>query len=279
MYTNGYTLSIKSEKGNFLREENKDNQRRVYLPYDSEYSLYIKNKNSRRAMVEVRIDGKLIHPEGWRFILNSNSSEELKRFIIDGDLNKGKRFKFVNPEGSGEDPNDPDNGFVEVRIYEEIPNWIYNINANVTWYPTPATDDNWYVMSDSSSFSSSEPSGPIARGLLKASGPMFRSASTTINTNYCSVSNSEPGVTVGGKEVADKVNLVPGFTVSSIPIILKLRLYSVNTQEIPKQTTMAKTKESCPACFGRGFVYDFDNNNSHLCGLCGGDGKKLAILP
>jgi len=58
MYSNKLAVAIKSA-GKVLREFNKDE---VYLPFGKEYSIFIKNMNSHRALVKVTVDGlSLIH--------------------------------------------------------------------------------------------------------------------------------------------------------------------------------------------------------------------------
>jgi len=72
--------------GKILREVNNT----VYLPFGSEYSLLMKNLESRKAKVQVSIDGSDI---GNSLVINPNSELELERFL--NDLNSGNRFKFI----------------------------------------------------------------------------------------------------------------------------------------------------------------------------------------
>ena len=53
MYNNKLAVAIKSA-GKVLREFNKDE---VYVPFGNEYSIFVKNMNSVRALVKVSIDG------------------------------------------------------------------------------------------------------------------------------------------------------------------------------------------------------------------------------
>jgi hypothetical protein len=66
----------------------------VYLPFGSEYSLLIKNLNTVRAIVKVKIDGAEV-TQGVNLVVQPGSSIELERFIKNGNLNAGNRFKFL----------------------------------------------------------------------------------------------------------------------------------------------------------------------------------------
>jgi hypothetical protein len=89
MYNQKLAIAIKSH-GKVLREH----QDTVYLPFGSEYSILIKNLNSVKALVKVEIDGTDVGG-GEQFIVNGNSEVELERFIVNGTLDQGNRFKFI----------------------------------------------------------------------------------------------------------------------------------------------------------------------------------------
>jgi len=72
MYSNKLAVAIKSA-GKVLREFNKDE---VYLPFGKEYSIFIKNMNSVRALVKVTVDGTDIG-DGTRFVVDGNSTFDI----------------------------------------------------------------------------------------------------------------------------------------------------------------------------------------------------------
>jgi hypothetical protein len=126
-YAHGFVVSIIGPHGN-IREASDGNDRVARLPYESEYKIRIKNKNSLRAKVSVLVDGMDISP-GRMFILAANETVDLERFIQDGDLDKGNKFKFVNAikgaaTGEIQDPHNPNLGVVEVRFYREITSYL-----------------------------------------------------------------------------------------------------------------------------------------------------------
>ena len=84
------------------------------MPFDSEYAIRLKNRNSRKAIAKVYIDGEDVSPNS-RFILDANSTFDLERFVKD--LDKGDKFKFVSLSNNEvADKNNPENGCIEVHF-------------------------------------------------------------------------------------------------------------------------------------------------------------------
>lgn len=88
MFANKFVLSVKANH-KILRE----NQGVVTLPFGQEFSLLCKNLNSRRAMVSISVDG--VDATDGKLIIEPNGSIDLERFIRNGNLNSGNRFKFI----------------------------------------------------------------------------------------------------------------------------------------------------------------------------------------
>lgn len=89
MYQDRLAVAIKSS-GKVLREF-KDT---VYLPFGCEYALFIKNLHAQRVKLHIEIDGQSV-TGSQGFILRANTSFDLERFIKDGNLTEGNRFKFI----------------------------------------------------------------------------------------------------------------------------------------------------------------------------------------
>jgi hypothetical protein len=52
----------------------------VYLPFGSEYSIYIKNLSSKKAVATITVDGQdVLNGDG--IIINGNDTSELEGFI------------------------------------------------------------------------------------------------------------------------------------------------------------------------------------------------------
>lgn len=96
MYNSKLAVCIKAA-GKVLREQ-KD---QVYLPFGSEYSIFIKNLNSVRALVRLNLDGVDV-TDGTDLVVGPNSSIDLERFMKKGNLSQGNRFKFIERSGKVE---------------------------------------------------------------------------------------------------------------------------------------------------------------------------------
>lgn len=88
MYQEKFVAAVKS-KGKILREKNGV----VTLPFGSEYTLLLKNLNSRKAQVTISIDGIDVL-DGKHLLIDPNSDMEFEGFL------KGntayKKFRFIN---------------------------------------------------------------------------------------------------------------------------------------------------------------------------------------
>ena len=92
MYHNKLVASLKAN-GKILREF-KDT---VYIPFGSEYSFLLKNLNTKRALVNVFIDGEDMTPGG--LVINAGQEIDLERSIKNSNLTEGNRFKFIERTG------------------------------------------------------------------------------------------------------------------------------------------------------------------------------------
>lgn len=87
----------------------------VYLPFGSEYSLLLKNLNSRRASVKIQIDGEDVL-DSHSLILGPNESTELEGFLR-GNVARN-RFKFIHKTKEIQDYRGDrvDDGFIRVEF-------------------------------------------------------------------------------------------------------------------------------------------------------------------
>jgi hypothetical protein len=97
MYENKMAVAIKVG-GKVLRE--KDDT--VFIPFGSEYTLYVKNMNSVRALVRFQIDGTDA-TDGVSVIVPANGHIELERFLKAGNMSSGLKFKFIERTAKIED--------------------------------------------------------------------------------------------------------------------------------------------------------------------------------
>ena len=127
MYNNGFIVSVMDSAGNILRESNSNE---VYLPFNSEYKIRLRNNHSRNAVANVGIDGTDAF-NGQRIIVPSGGSVDLERFCLDGNRDSGRRFKFVPLSDSRvQDPTSSENGKIMVEFFSEaiLANVWYNLN-------------------------------------------------------------------------------------------------------------------------------------------------------
>lgn len=130
MYNNKLVCSVKAN-GKFLREDVRDNESIVYLPFKTEYSLFLKNLASRRALVHVDIDGKNMTEGG--LIVNAGQSVDLER---PANFSEGRKFKFIEKtqEISNFRGDNPEDGLVVVKWQFEKPS--YNVRIE-PWTQSP----------------------------------------------------------------------------------------------------------------------------------------------
>lgn len=86
-YKNNFAVAIR-HNGCILREL-KD---LIYIPFGSEYSVLLKNKNSLKAVVDVEIDGQDVL-DGNSIIVPANDSVELKGFMRGSTVRN--KFRFI----------------------------------------------------------------------------------------------------------------------------------------------------------------------------------------
>lgn len=133
VYSNNFVATVKV--GGKILRENKDV---VALPFGSEYSIYLKNQNSVRALVRVSIDGQPLSDvaDGW-IIIGANQTLELERFIRNGNFSKGNRLKFIERTGSVEEHRGigVDDGLVRVEYkFEKVVQYTQWLGGNYTIY-------------------------------------------------------------------------------------------------------------------------------------------------
>jgi hypothetical protein len=244
MYNQKLVASIKV-KGKILREF-KDT---VYIPFSSEYSILLKNLHTQRAVVNVYLDGENVVPGG--LVIDPGRSVDLERWIKNGNLSEGNKFKFIERTQAIEDgPRGIklEDGLVRIEYQFEIPRPILNIPQ---WSSTTLT-----------------------RGISGSTGdwasPMGATYSTNASLNSMNVTASaasfqnETGITVPGSKSTQSFQHV---TVGALDptvhnIVLKLVGDLGNNKPVEKPVTV-KHKPKCVTC-GK-------QNRAHakFCSECG----------
>jgi hypothetical protein len=129
MYNNKLVASVKVG-GKIMREQGET----VYLPFGSEYSFLLKNLNSRKAQVKIEIDGEEV--TGGGLLISPNQTVDLERFILQGNLDKGPKFKFIEKteQISAHRGDRIEDGIVRISYQFEAAPTYYTMNYNTTLY-------------------------------------------------------------------------------------------------------------------------------------------------
>ena len=123
MYSNKLVASLKAN-GKILREF-KDT---VYIPFGSEYSFLLKNLHTQRTVVNIFIDGDNIVEGG--LVINAGQEVNLERYIKNGNLTEGNRFKFIErtqPIEDGPRGVKLEDGLVRIEFQYEQPRPVLNV--------------------------------------------------------------------------------------------------------------------------------------------------------
>jgi hypothetical protein len=254
----------------------------VLLPFGAEYSILIKNLKSRRIMASVSIDGQDVS-DGQRFIAGPNSSVEIERFIRNGNLQAGNRFRFIERSAAVEEHRgiQPDDGIVRVECWTEQAEperktVIEEIHRTYPSYPYPWPvyprphypwpSEPWVTYTSGSIVNQNV--GDIAYTMNSATtkSETLRSFSGNVQAMNCCV-NSAPsgmaGITVPGGESTQTFSNGAWFPVEAQSDVLVLNLRGCVAGKAVKQPITVKTKKQCVTCGKTG------KSSEQFCGRCG----------
>lgn len=260
MYNNKLVVAVKSN-GKILRETTD----LVTLPFGSEFSVLVKNLNSRRAKFTLHIDGTDVL-DGTEIIVNANSEVEMKRFIRNGNMDEGNAFKFIERTQAIEDgPRGikMDDGVIRVQFWfeKEVPivNTVYT--RDIWWNERYSKGIYGNV---SGTFADSSPSYST-KGAMRG---MSASASANSNLQNAALSSAssfstqeavggatmdsmpvnDAGITVPGSKVEQKFTTVYGFNAETQSHVIVLRMTGrVGNIEVAAPVTV-KTQPKCTTC-------------------------------
>lgn len=248
----------------------------VSLPFGSEYSIFIKNLDSARAQVNVSVDGSVA---GDNLVIAPNSSLDLERFIRNGNLDAGNRFKFIERSADVEKHRgiSADDGIIRVEGWRErvvkvvdvpVPRY-YDVPYPVPrpYYPPTRPWPRPWPYGAMGRAGGPRPQHPTARGrstpprpdLSAKLGPTLRSMS--MHTEE--VGRSDAGITVPGSESQQKFQSVRGFPLEANSVVVVLHLRGVIGEIVVSKPVTVKTKNTCSTC-GR-----TEKSGVNFCSRCG----------
>ena len=217
----------------------------VFLPYASEYEIYLKNLNTVRASVRVFIDGNDVL-SGRSLIIEPNSDLSLERSIAGGNLTEGNKFKFIERTETIEKHRGigAEDGIVRIEYqYEKIPQFqhpTFTQHSN-DWYGTPSSND-WY----------GTPRSNVSKGIGGASLSTTRAYSTNA------------GITVPGGHSTQSFKQGSYFAVEDTKHVIVLRLLGESKDYEPVTNPVTvKHKPECQTC-GK-----LNKSGSKFCSECG----------
>jgi len=281
MHSHSFVTAIKVD-GNVLRED----RGVVSVPFGSEYSIFLKNLGTVRALAKVSIDGEDATDDTW-LIVNPNQSLDLERFIRNGNIDRGNRFKFIKRSAKVEEHRGikAEDGLVRVeykfeKVYEPPKVVEHHYHHHHDWdyyypyypypYPYPYLPHYPYTTyyttsggqgeawdnsvqgnacnSDNVSDASANHAFTHTSGSLHSKG--------AVAANFCSTSHAEgllrqaedPGITVPGSLSEQKFVDGEWFDTEAKSHVIVLRLVgAVRGKEVRRPITV-KTKTKCPTC-------------------------------
>jgi hypothetical protein len=269
MYQSKLVASLKAN--NKILREFKDT---VYVPFESEYSILIKNLNTVRAVVNVFIDGENQTPGG--LVVDVGREVELERSIKNGNLTEGNRFKFIERTGAAEQHRGVklEDGIVRIE-YQFEQRQVFAVGStnhyinNLSSYPG-TTDKFTLTASGSTTVTniSQMNVGGALRGIdLSANGSAMAQAASASVSKYCADNGvnsftgevhegcatmdmfNDAGITVPGSRSTQKFSTtyMGPLEAEKHTIVLKLLGETPDNKPVLKPVTV-KHKPKCTTC-------------------------------
>jgi hypothetical protein len=230
MYSNKFAVAVKIDD-KVLREDDG----KIIIPFGLEYTLMLRNLNSKKAVVKVSIDGQDVL-DNKRLIVQPNDSLELKGFLKGHDATHN--FKFIERTKEVEDYRgiEIEDGLIRVEYWFEK-------DVEYTTYTTPFVyrtiwwdSNDWYSHTDSFG------------ALNTPDQRTFGGSGTSMSCNYSSLESSyninDSGITVHGDDASQHFNSGYTNTLESLSSVIVLRL--IGTKDNKVITTREKIQ--CSSC-------------------------------
>lgn len=254
MYSNKLVSSIKVD-GKVLREF-KD---QVYIKFGSEYSIFLKNLNTKRVMVTIHIDGNNVTPNA--LVLNPNEEVTLERSLANGSLTVGNKFKFIELTPSIEKHRGikSEDGLIriEFQFEKQFTSNTFMWNDVVPYNGSPKyVHDTAFWGSETTMFSSR--TVPTTADI---SGPV---TTTRASLNNCNGTVNDTGITVPGGKSEQRFSTVSRFPLETEKhvMIFKLLGQDPNAEKITQTIDVSK-KATCVTCNRKNKI------TAHYCSNCG----------
>jgi hypothetical protein len=241
MYSNNFVVVVK-HRGKVLRESENGI---VRLPFGSDYTILLKNKDSRKAVADVEIDGEQV---AAGVIVPGNKSVELKGALNGLEVRNHFRFIEKTREISNHRGDRADDGLVRVEYrfekYTSEPQYTITFSDSPCKRKGPGAFDNDTCYWTHSVYDTAGLPG-------------------TVKCSYSCDSINTAGITVKGAET--KQDFVYGYVkpLEKQSHVIVLQLKGVVRKKRVKRAVTVKTRIQCSTC-GR-------KSRSHVkfCNNCG----------
>jgi hypothetical protein len=246
MFSNKLVASLKAN-GKILREF-KDT---VYIPFGSEYSILLKNLDTRRVIVNVYIDSENMVEGG--LVIRPGQEIDLERSIKNGNLSQGNKFKFIERTSSIEKHRGIklEDGLIRVEYqFEKIqPNWYYNGPITTTWHNNIGNYNPSIFRGTTISQGSGCVSSTTTMGIVQNSAISQPDATYSSTATLTSASLNDIGITVPGS-ISDQAFATVGWFPTEVEkhsIVLKILGETPDNKPITRAVTV-KNKPKCVTC-------------------------------
>ena len=246
MYNSNFVLCVKQNE-KILRED-KDN---ILLPFGSEYTLLLKNLESKKALVKVSIDGEDVL-DGQGLIIAPNCTTEITGFLQGRHAKNAFRFIEKTQEISDFRGDRIDDSLIRVEVQFEKVRPIYE---TAIWYDYHS--DNTGAVGHTGSQDIN------FRGAnYNCNDEVVKSLNSNVNC-MAAMAMPEDGITVKGTKINQNFSYgsIGELEYESIVLVLKLKGYKEN-KRVQKVITV-QDKKTCPTCGKNHKV------NSNFCDRCG----------
>jgi hypothetical protein len=286
MYHNKLVASLKAN-GKILRE----NKETVLIPFGSEYSFLIKNLNTTRALIHIFIDGESVVSNG--LVLNAGQEIDLERYVRNGNLTEGNRFKFIERTSAIEDHRGVklEDGLVRIEfqfelppmLSNDLPGWQQQQLWNGIKYGTITAMGSSQVSATTTQMNV----GGAMRGVDYSKGEAIKASATSAVNDYCFANNIKPqgevhdgmatmdwneaGITVPGSHSSQtfSTTIMGRMETEKHSIVLKLLGETPDNRPVTKPVTVDR-KPKCQTC-GR-----LNQATADFCIKCGTSLKIFA---
>jgi len=234
MYQNKLVACVRVN-GRVLRED----AGAVLLPFGSEYTIYFKNMNGTKALIDVDVDGRQVIKG---LIVEPGASVELERFV--DDLQSGRKLRFIErtEEIEARRGIKEEDGLIHISYRFEVPSTEY---YQIPWQPQYYGQPYWYGANWTGDISNTV--SPCLRGGRGMSSGASCFATMSAGTQMDSMSEA-PGITVEGSYSGQAFTYgnIGQLEAETHTMVIQLK-GTHDSLQVARAVTV-KTKKTCPSC-------------------------------